>query len=170
MSPLDSPLCRDVLSKKWPDSDAKQVDLLTQLCVGAPGRAISLAESGAADCYQVACSLLAEPNLNVSAMAALTGKWGRGAAAGRISREGAIFCLDRLIRLAALTAEGRNEHVACDFEVPAIRVLCSRYSSTQLAIFHGEFLQESARAEGLHMDFSQFLLRQMIKLCEKTLP
>ena len=82
LSPLDALSCRDVLKKKWHDSNLKQVELLAQLCVGAPGRAISLAESGAADCYQVACSLLAEPKLNVRAMAALTSKWGRGAVAG----------------------------------------------------------------------------------------
>ncbi len=170
LSALDARSCRDVLTKKWPDADVKQIDLLSQLCAGAPGRAISLADSGAADCYQVACSLLAESKPDVSAMASLTGKWGRGAAAGRLSREGAAFCLDRLLRLAALTASGRNASVPCDFEVPAIRVLCGRYSSTQLAVFHGEFLRDSARAEGLHIDFSQFLLRQMIKLSEKTLP
>jgi len=170
LSPLNALSCRDVLTKNWPDAGTKQVDLLAQLCVGAPGRAISLAQSGAADCYQVACSLLAESKPNVSAMAALTGKWGRSAAAGRISREGAVFCLDRLLRLAALTASGRNVFDPCDFEVPAIRALCGRHSSTQLAVFHAEFLRESARAEGLYMDFSQFLLRQMIKLCEKTLP
>ena len=169
LSPLDFPSCREVLSKKWPDADSKQVDLLAQLCVGAPGRAISLAESGAADCYQVACSLLAESKPDVSAMAGLTGKWGRGAAAGRTSREGAVFCLDRLLRLAALSASGRNDFVPCDFEVPAIRVLCDRHSSGQLAVFHSEFLRGSAMTEGLYMDFSQFLLRQMIKFSEKTL-
>ena len=169
LSPLDTLSCREVLTKKLPDADAKQVDLLAQLCVGAPGRAIALAESGAADCYQVACSLLAESKLDVTAMAAITGKWGRSAAAGRISREGAVFCLDRLLRLAALTASGRNECVLCDFEVPAIRVLCGRHSSAQLAVFHGEFLRESVRAEGLFMDFSHFLLRHMIKLSEKNL-
>lgn len=170
LSALDALSCREVLTKKWPDADTKQVDLLAQLCAGAPGRAISLAQSGASDCYQVACSLIAEPKLNVSAMAALTSKWGRGAAAGRISREGAIFCLDRLLRLAALWASGHNTFVPCDFEVPTIRVLCGRHSSVQLAEFHGDFLRESARAEGLFIDFSQFLLQQMIKLCEKTLP
>jgi DNA polymerase-3 subunit delta' len=170
LTPLDTLSCRDVLTKKLPDVDAKQLNLLAQLCAGAPGRAISLAESGASDCYQLACSLLAESKTNVSAMAALTGKWGRGAAAGRISREGAVFCLERLLRLAALTASGRNPLVLCDFEVPAIRLLCGRHSSTQLAVFHGEFLRGSARAEALYMDFSQFLLRQMIKLSEKTLP
>ena len=170
LSPLDILSCRGVLTRKWPDVDPKQVDLLAQLSVGAPGRAISLAESGAADCYQVACSLLAEPKLNVSAMAALTSKWGRGAVAGRISREGAVFCLDRLLRLAALRASGRDAFTPCDFEKPVIRMLCDRHSSIQLAAFHSEFLQESSRAEGLYLDFSQFLLQQMIKLCEKNLP
>ena len=170
LSPLDALSCGDVLKKKWPDSDVKQIELLAQLCAGAPGRAISLAESGAADCYQVACSLLAESKPNISAMAALTGKWGRGGAAGRLSREGAVFCLDRLLRLAALTASGHNELVPCTFEVPAIQVFCGRHSNAQLAEFHEEFLRDSAKAEGLYLDFSKFLLRQMIKLCEKTLP
>ena len=170
LSPLDALSCRDVLKKKWNDSNLKQVELLAQLCVGAPGRAISLAESGAADCYQVACSLLAESKPDISAMAVLTGKWGPAAAAGRKTREGAVFCLDRLLRLAALTASGRSALVPCAFELPAIQMLCCRHSNAQLAEFHGEFLRDSAKAEGLYLNFSQFLLRQMIKLCEKTLP
>jgi hypothetical protein len=39
-----------------------------------------------------------------------------------------------------------------------------------LAAFHDDFLKDSARAEGLYLDFSQFLLRLMTKLYEKTLP
>ncbi len=170
LSPIEALLCEDVLKKKWPDSDVKQIKLLAQLCAGAPGRAISLAESGAADCYQVACSLLAESKPNVSAMADLSSKWGRGGAAGRLSREGAIFCLDRLLRFSALTASGNNALVPCTFEVPAIRVFCGLHSNTQLAEFHGDFVRDSAKAEGLYLDFSKFLLQQMIKLCEKTLP
>ena len=170
LSPLDALSCRDVLTKKLSDADSKQIDLLSQLCAGAPGQAISLAESGASDCYQVACSLLAESKVNLSAMASLTATWGRGAAAGRKSRDGAVFCLDRLLRLAALAASGRNNSTPCDFEVPAIRVLCGRHSGIQLAVFHSDFLRGAAQAESLYMDFSQFLLRQMIKLSEKTLP
>ena len=62
--------------------DAKQVDLLTQLCVGAPGRAISLRSWMLSSCVLTTCRI--QPN--VSEMAALTGKWGSGAAAGRIAR------------------------------------------------------------------------------------
>ena len=163
-------ICRDVLAKIWPNSDAGHIDLLAQLCAGAPGRAISLAESGAADCYQVACSLLAASKLDVGAMAALAGKWGRGAAAGRATREGSVFCLERLLRLAALTASGGSGLTTCNFETGAIDVLRKRHTATTLAGFHDAFLKDSSRAEGFHLDFSQFLFRQMIKLYEKTLP
>jgi DNA polymerase-3 subunit delta' len=50
LAALDAAMCRDVLAKIWPDADAGHIDLLAQLCGGAPGRAISLAESGEADC------------------------------------------------------------------------------------------------------------------------
>ena len=98
-------------------------------------------------------------------MAALTSKWGRGAAAGRISREGSL-CLDRLLRFAALT-KWPQCFLPCDFEVPAIRVYVTgirvpnwRYSMVSF--------EESAKAEGLYGFFS-ILLRQMIKFSEKTL-
>jgi len=169
-SALNSGMSREVLAKIWPDADAAHIEILAQLCGGAPGRAISLAESGAADCYQVACSLLAASSLDVGAMAALTAKWGKGAAAGRATREGAVFCLDRLLRLAALTASGGKNLMPCDFESRAIDALCERHSAASLAAFHDDFLKDSARAEGLYLDFSQFLLRLMTKLYEKTLP
>ena len=168
--PLDTGTSREVLTKIWPDADAAHIDILAQLCGGAPGRAISLAESGAADCYQVACSLLAAPGLDLRAMAALTARWGKGGAAGREQREGAVFCLDRLLRLAALTASSGANLAPCEFELRAIAALCERHSSTRLAAFHDNFVKDSARAEGLYLDFSHFLLRLMIKLHEKTLP
>ena len=62
LSPLDSPSCRDVLSKKWPDADSKQVDLLSAF-QGAPGRAVSLAESGAAIVIKLPVHYLPSPNL-----------------------------------------------------------------------------------------------------------
>ncbi|MGB2205025.1 MAG: hypothetical protein ACPH5M_01580, partial [Candidatus Puniceispirillaceae bacterium] len=98
------------------------------------------------------------------------GKWGRGAAAGRATREGAVFCLDRLLRLAALTASGGLGLTTCNFETGVIDVLRERHTAATLADFHDAFLKDSLRAERHYLDFSQFLLRQMIKLYEKTLP
>ncbi len=169
-SSLDATLCRDVLINAWPKIDTERIDLLVNISEGAPGWAILLAESGTVDCYQVACSLLSAPKLDVSAMAVLTGKWGKGGAAGRASREGAVFCLDRLLRLAALNASGFSAVSSCAFEARTVSILCNRHSLPQLAMFHDDFLQDSAKAEGLYLDFSQFLLRQMMKLYEKALP
>ena len=169
-SRLETSVCVDVLTNFWPKTDTEQIDLLAKLSDGAPGRAVLLAESGAVECYQVACSLMCLPELDVSSMGALADKWGKGAAAGRASREAAVFCLDRLLRLAALKASGYLVTAPCAFETRAIEVLCDRHSSVQLAIFHDTFLHDSAAIEGLYLDFSHFLLRQMIKLYEKTLP
>ena len=168
--PLKASLCRDLLTKKLTDTDAERIDLLVLLSGGAPGLAILLNDSAAVECYEVACSLLSAPKIDVDAMVKLTSKWGKGGAAGRASRQGAIFCLGRLLRLLALTANGGNIPATCQFEKQIISVLCSRHSPLQLAKFYDEFLEESAKAEGLYLDFSQVLLRQMIKLYQKTLP
>jgi hypothetical protein len=74
------------------------------------------------------------------------------------------------LRLAALTASGGSSLTICNFETGAIDALCKRHTAATLAGFHDAFLKDSSRAEGLYLDFSQFLLRQMIKLYEKTLP
>ncbi|MDC1383551.1 AAA family ATPase [Candidatus Puniceispirillum sp.] len=169
-SSLEESLCRSVLTTLLPKTDPENIDFLSKLSAGAPGRAVCLADSGALECYQVACSLIISPKLDVSAMSALTGKWGRGSAVGFANREGAVFCLERLLRLSALTACSGNTLTQCAFETRAISVLCDRHSPVQLAMFHDKFLQDSARAERLYLDFSQFLLRHMIKLHEKTLP
>ena len=165
---LDKSSC-DVLAKIWPDAHTDHVELLSKLSDGAPGRAISLAESGAANFYKDACSLLAEPKLDINAGCAgreMGARFGRGPA----KPAGAIFCLDRLLRLAALSKTVGTKSQACSFEERAINMLCGRHSAAQLAIFHNEFLNDSSKAERLYIDFSQFLLRQMIKFCQKPCP
>jgi DNA polymerase-3 subunit delta' len=162
--------CHSVLRGIWSEADSEHLDLLVRLCAGAPGRAISLAETGAADCYQAACALLAAPKLDMPAIAALAGKWGRGGADGQEMRGGAIFCLDRLLHNAALHAAGVNTRPLCDFEKPAIEALCLRHSAATLAAAYETFLRESRRAESLYLDFSLFLVRQFDKLHEKSLP
>ncbi len=170
MMPLSFALCRDVLGNIWADADPSLIDVVAQLCGGAPGRAIDLAESGAADCYQVACALMAAPDMDVPALAALTAKWGKGSAAGRLSRDGAVFCLERLLHFAAISATNGVDLSPCHFEQPAIEALCQRHSAKTLADMHTSFVIDSASAERLYLDFAQFLLRQLMKLHQKTLP
>lgn len=174
MSALDPAACQSVLEGIWPEADATQIDLLTKLSEGAPGRAVMLAESGAADCYQAACAILSADRLDVPALASICGKWGQGSAAGKASRDGAIILLERLLRGAALfsaTGQSALQNVTfCDFEKRVIDALCMRHSAETLASMQSKFSREAARAEGLYADFAHFLLRQITEFHRKSLP
>ncbi len=170
MARLADDECRHVLDDIWPEADSAHIDVLVRLCDGAPGRAVQLAETGAVDLYQVACHLLAAPVADVPAMASLTGKWGRGGSDGRLSRETAVFCLDRLLYHAALQSVATDRGALADFEIPAKDALAARHSPLVLAEMHRAFIRDSGLADGVYLDFSQFLLRQLIKMHEKTLP
>jgi DNA polymerase-3 subunit delta' len=169
MAALPDELCRHVLTDIWPEADDAHLDLLARLCDGAPGRAVHLAESGAADCYQVACNLLLAPKFDLAAAASLAGKWGKGGAEGRLTRNGAVFCLERLLHHAALQANGGQGRALCAFEAAAASALCQRHAPATLAQMHREFLHDAARAEAVYLDFAHFLMRQLVKLHQKTL-
>ena len=170
MARLGDDECRHVLDDIWPEADSAHIDVLVRLCDGAPGCAVQLAETGAVDLYQVACHLLAAPVADVPAMASLTGKWGRGGSEGRLSRETAVFCLGRLLYHAALHSVATDRGALADFEIPAKDALAARHSPLVLAEMHRAFIRDSGRVDGVYLDFSQFLLRQLIKMHEKTLP
>ena len=170
MAQLGDDECRHVLADIWPDADNAHIELLVRLCDGAPGRAVQLVETGAVDLYKEACHLLAATVADEPAIASLTGKWGRGGTDGRLSRETAVFCLNRLLHHAALQRVGTDRRTLADFEIPAKEALASRHNAVVLAEMHRAFVNNSRRADGVYLDFSQFLLRQLIKMHEKTLP
>ena len=170
MARLKDEECRNVLADIWPDADIAHIELLVRLCDGAPGRAVQLSEAGAVDFYKDACHLLTTPVADVPAMASLTGKWGRGGADGRISRETAVFCLNRLLYHAALQGVGTDNRSLADFEIPAKDALAVRHNPHVLAEMHRALINDSWRADSVYLDFSKFLLRQLIKMHEKTLP
>ena len=170
MSALVVDECLAVLGRVWPDMDHEQLEILARLSQGAPGQAVKLAESGAADVYQLVCSLLHAPQLDAAALTGVCAKWGRGLAAGRDVRAGAVFCMDRLLRNAALQASGKHPDGLCRFETPVVAHLASRHTAEQLASFHQKFVSEAEKAEGLYLDFPRFLERHLSKIYEKTLP
>ena len=170
MARLASDACMSALGCIWPDAETNQLDILNKLSQGAPGQAVKLADSGAADLYREACALLQSSPLNQSALANLCAKWGRGAAAGRDIREGAVFCIDRLLRYSALWACGIKTRDLCSFEIEVIERLASDHTAEKLAEFHSEFVTNAAKAERLNLDFSRFLERHLSKIHEKSLP
>ena len=170
MTRLSPNACLAALGRIWPDADTAQLEILGKLSQGAPGQAVQLADSGAADLYQVDCALLQSSRLDQLALANLCAKWGRGTATGREIRAGAIFCLDRLLRHAALWASKIKADDLCGFEIPVIERLASCHSAEQLARFHNEFLINAAKAERLYLDFPRFLELHLTKIYQKSLP
>jgi DNA polymerase-3 subunit delta' len=170
MTRLAPDACMLVLGRIWPNADTNQLEILSKLSQGAPGQAVKLADSGAADLYQEACTLLQSSPLNRSALADICAKWGRGAAAGREIRAGAVFCIDRLLRQSALQASQIKAVELCSFEIPVIERLAGCHSAEQLARFHNEFVTKAVKAERLFLDFARFLERYLSKIYEKSLP
>ncbi len=170
MTSLDQDSSASVIADIWPDADLSQRELLTILGEGAPGRAVMLANSGAADFYEAACSLMAEDWLDRAALATLCSKWGNSGATGKLSRESVIMLLERLLRLAALAASGVERSPCCQFELSVIAALCQRHSAGRLAEMQNEFSQNAAQADALYLDFEQFLTRQVETFHRKSLP
>lgn len=170
MDPLDHDDCLKALASIWPDADQNQINLLAHLCDGAPGRAVSLAESGSADCYQAICALMASQTLDIAALSTLCGKWGKGGAAGRETREGAVYLLERLLAKAARHKAIATTHDSDGFEAPVLNLLCERHSASHLAKLHHDFVTAATPAESLYLDFPHFLLRQIVQIHQKVLP
>ena len=170
MKRLAPDACMAALGRIWPNADINELDILSKLSHGAPGQAVQLADSGAADLYQAACALLQSSPLDHLALADLCIKWGRGTSAGREIRTGAVFCINRLLRHAALWASKIEANDLCSFEIPVIEQLASGQSPEQLARFHDEFVINAAKAERLYLDFPKFLERHLTKIYEKSLP
>lgn len=170
MQPLGHDDCRDALASILPDADEDQINLLVQLCDGAPGRAVSLAHSGAADCYQAVCALMASQKLDITALSTLCGKWGKGGGVGRETREGAVYLLEQLIAKAARHKASATAQDIGGFEAPVLNLLCERHSVSHLAELHHNFVAAAAPAEALYLDFPHFLLSQITQMHQKQLP
>ena len=171
---LDGESCRTVVAKVMPKEPEGRISDLACLSEGAPGRALSLAASQSDDLYRTACALLTEPRLDEGALAALCEKWGKGGADWQAARDGATWLVSRLLRLAALSASGSannpDRHPVCSFESAVISVLASRHDQESLANRHATFVRSATQMDGLYLDFSHFLSRELIWLRGKSLP
>ncbi len=172
IAPPDEALCRDVIAGHLSDIDASRAEDLARLAEGAPGRALSLAQSQSDDFYRATCALLAEPRFDMAAAATLCEKWGRGGAEGQPLRDGAIWLIGRLLRLAAVRAAGKENvaSVVCAFEEEAISRLVSHHGAGRLADQHAAFLRSASQMDGLYLDFGHFLSRELAALGGKSLP
>ena len=72
---------------------------------------------------------VAEARPDETALAELCDKWGRGGAAGQAGREGALWLVGRMLRLAAKHAVSPDGTDVCEFEVAAIDRLAATRSA-----------------------------------------
>ena len=170
LAPLDIGSCQGILAATLGDEEPDRLAALALLAEGAPGRGVALAESQSDDLYRATCSLMAHPQLDEAALATLCDKWGRGGAAGQAGRDGAIWLVGRLLRLAALNAGDGVTGPQCDFETPAIARLAAGHTAADLAEAHSKFLHNASMMDGLYLDFGHFLSRELIALHRKSLP
>ena len=170
LSPLDLDDCQTILATQLADEEGGRVAALACLSEGAPGRGLALAESQSDDLYRAVCSLLAQPKLDEAALATLCEKWGRGGAAGQMARDGAIWLVGRLLRLAALRAGMGDTVPQCDFEDAAIRQILEHRVPADLAEAHASFLRQATQMDSLYLDFGHFLSRELTALHRKSLP
>ena len=170
VAPLDPETCRKIILAQLGDDQDDRAAALALLSEGAPGRGMALAESQSDDLYRAVCALMAQPRLDDAALATLCDKWGRGGAAGQAGRDGAIWLVGRLLRLAALRAGQGVAAPQCDFEDAAIARLVEGRPAADLAAAHGRFLRTAAQIDSLYLDFGHFLSRELISLHRKSLP
>ena len=173
IAPPDESLCRDVIAARLPDISETRAEDLARLSEAAPGRALSLADSQSDDFYRTACALLSEQRFDMAAAATLCDKWGRGGAEGQPLRDGAIWLICRLLRLAAVRAGAGQDHDAlavCGFEEAAISRLVTHHDAGTLAERHATFLRSAGQMDGLYLDFGHFLSRELAALGGKSLP
>lgn len=167
---LDQVVCRQIIAERLPDEPQARLDDLARLSEGAPGRGLMLASSQSDDMYRAACALMAEPRLDEAALATLCDKWGKGGADGQPQRDGAIWLIGRMLRLAALKAGAGAGVSACDFEDAVLSRLVKRHDASALAERHAGFVRSAARMDGLYLDFGHFLARELTWLSGKSLP
>ena len=170
LAPLDVEACRSILATQLDGEQDNRAATLAHLSEGAPGRGLALANSQSDDLYRAVCSLLAQPRLDEAALATLCDKWGRGGAAGQAARDGAIWLVGRLFRLAALQAGGGDTPPQCDFEGEAIARLLENRSAADLAEAQAGFLRTAAKMDSLYLDFGHFLSRELTGIHRKSLP
>ena len=163
LQPLELADTQAVLAEYWPEADADSVRDLARLSGGAPGRAVLLAEAGAADLFAETCSRIAAGQ-GATALSGLCNRWGPGGAKGRAMRQSALFLFEQLFTHAARTAAGSPPPDWPDYASAALQTLSSRHSPGQLAEMHRMLLHDLQEAETRYLDFGAVLHQFFFKI------
>ncbi len=174
MSRLNTPDTQKILNQIWPAGDENHIALLSKLCDGSPGQAISLEQAEALSLFEASCHLLFDEATRAQDLWDIAHKWGPEGNKGRTVRMAALYLFEKLISRASLSATG-NRNYESEFDtIPFIKntieVLASRHNAHTLATFHQAFCLEIRQAERLFLDFTPIFANFLCKLHSQTLP
>ncbi|MBT3656366.1 MAG: hypothetical protein HN538_08900 [Alphaproteobacteria bacterium] len=176
LSPLSFDESMRVMRQLYPEADEGQLSLLVQLSEGAPGKAQTLAGTGAVDLFEASCTFLASKRAPDADMMAIAEKWGpQGQKAGPM-RKAALFLFDKVIAAAALNAAVPSYHAtdnqlftSVPFIQRTVAALAERHSAQFLSSLHQEFIEEINRTERLYLDMGAVMTRFFHKINSQSL-
>ncbi len=172
-SALSPEECRQVLHQIWPESDPQNIELLSCLSKGAPGRAVALAEAGILDLFEASCHLLRDPHTKEISFIELAEKWGASGPRNAQKRKAGYYLFESLLSLASLRACGAGQDDVGGFDQiafvdSAAQALANRHNALALAGWQQKFIQDIKLNEQLYLDFVPVLTKFFTDLHSQT--
>lgn len=164
LTPMKKDSVRAVLAAKYPEMDVAQLDKLSILAEGSPGKAIRLAEIGGLPLYDRMIDILRTvPKVNTPSVHKLAAELGtvKADASYRLFLEFLSSWLERLIRFSA---SGDTPYVIHADEEALFQRLASTCGVDRWIEVWEKMHSLEIRAEGLNMDRKQLLVSLLFSI------
>ena len=164
LTPMKRDSVRAVLAAKYPEMDVAQLDKLSMLAEGSPGKAIRLADNGGLPLYDKMINILATvPKINTPAVHKLAAELGtvKADASYRLFLEFLSSWLERLIRFSA---SGDTPYAIHDDEEALFQRMASTCGVDRWIEVWEKMQSLEIRADGLNMDRKQLLVSLLFSI------
>ena len=165
VKPLPAAMVLELLSRRMPELNAADHDMVAGLAEGSIGRALALAEAGGVDLYRDLSELLLPlPKLDAGALHRLADKLARGSAdnAFRTASELLSAWLVRMLRLGTTNADPGIEFMPG--EAACMRRLAGAEPAGRWIEFMESMQRQFALVDGLNLDRRQIWIATVLGL------
>lgn len=164
---------RSVLTQIWEEEDSADIEPLSQISGGSPGRACQLAEAEALPLFEASCILLSDRKTPAVRFVELAEKWGSGGIRHAKIRAAGQYLFEGLLSLASLYAIEAGQlanqaFASVDFIAKAARHLATLHEANHLALLHQNFTESYQQNEALYLDFVPVLAKFFSDLHSQT--